>query len=78
MPQASRSWRELRHRPTGLNHPRAFVALRVPAEVSYSSQDLPHANAQDSSAGVCREKLDSCLCQFLLFSAGLFRVSSVT
>ena len=78
MPRASRSWRELRHRPTGLTSSSAFVALRVPAEVSYSSQDLHHANAQDSSAGVCREKLDSCLCQFLLFRAGLFRVSSVT
>ena len=43
--------------------------------MSYSSQDLPCADAQDPSAGVCREKVDSCICQLLLFLAGLCHVS---
>ena len=51
------------------------MALRAPAGVSYSSQDLPCANAQDASAGVGSEKVDSCICQLLVFPADLFQVS---
>ena len=52
-----------------------LAGIRVPAGVSYSSQDLPCADAQDPPAGVCREKVDSCICQWLLFLAGMFHVS---
>ena len=54
------------------------VALRAPAGVSYSSPDLPCANAQDASAGVGSEKVDSCICQLLLFLAGMLHVSMRT
>ena len=49
-----------------------------PAGVSYSSQDLPCADAQDPPAGVCRKKVDSCICQLLLFLAGMLHVSMRT
>ena len=54
-----------------------LAGIRIPAGVSYSSQDLPCADAQDPPAGVCREKVDSCIGQWLLFLAGMFRVSFV-
>ena len=52
-----------------------LAGIRIPAGVSYSSQDLPCADAQDPPAGVCHEKVDSCIGQWLLFLAGMFRVS---
>ena len=52
-----------------------LAGIRVPAGVSYSSLDLPCADAQDPPAGVCREKVDSCIGQRPLFLAGMFRVS---
>ena len=52
-----------------------LAGIRIPAGVSYSSQDLPCADAQDPPAGVCREKVDSGICQLLLFLAGMLHVS---
>ena len=38
-------------------------------------QALLCANAQDPSAGVGRVKVDSCICQLLMFPVDLFQVS---